>query len=312
MTAAQTFFTAVSAIILFLYALKGFSREIQDVGGATLRARLTRVTSNKWKAFAVGAVATAIIQSSTAVTALAVTLVEAGALPFRASLGVVLGANPGTTTTAWLIALKVTQIGPVFIVLGALVSTIPNRFRILGQGIFYFGLIFFTLELISSSLAPVRNHPYLVEFLSYARNPLLGVLIGIVFTVIVQASTVTAGLAILLVQQGILPAEAAIPIAIGANAGTPSTALIVSASMGATARATAVANFLFNFVGVLILTPFLRPFSAAMLDVAGSPDRAVALAHLVFNVAIGIGFLLPLGRIAPVFERRIAASRLAR
>jgi phosphate:Na+ symporter len=273
-----------------------------------LRAGLGRVTSNRWKAFAVGAVATAMLQSSTAVTSLAVSMVDAGLLSFVASLGVVLGANLGTTSTAWLVAFKLTGIGPIFIVIGALLSVLPWRFKLFGQSVFYFGLIFFTLELISASLGPVKGHPAIKEALAYARQPFLGVLLGMLFTVIVQSSSVTTGLAILMVQQGILPAEAAIPIAIGSNAGSPSTALIVSATMTRTARATALANLFFNFSATLVFLLFLRPFSRWVLDVAHGPGDAVALAHFLFNATMSVSFLLLLPKIAPVLERRVITA----
>lgn len=238
---------------------------------------------------------------------MAVAFVDAGLLAFRASLGVVLGANLGTTGTAWLVTLKLTRLGPVFIVLGALVSAMPSRFRPLGQAVFYFGLIFFTLDLISASLIPVRDHPVLQRTLSYAREPWMGVLLGMAVTVIVQSSTVTTGLAILLTQQGMLTVESAVPIAIGSNAGSPSTALIVSAAMSSAARAAAWANLFFNLGGVLALTPFLRPFTSWVIRLAGA-DSAVALAHFFFNAGMSVGLLLVLPRIAPLLERRFGLN----
>lgn len=304
MTAVQTAFAALSAVILFLYALKGFSREIQEVGGAKLDAALRRMTSSRWRAFAVGAVATALVQSSSAVSSMTVSFVDAGLLQFRASLGVALGAKVGTTSTAWLVAFKLTGIGPVFIVLGAVVSAIPFRYRLLGQTLFYFGLIFFALDLIAASLMPLRDNLMMQQALRSARDAWLGVLIGAGITVVFQSSSVTTGLAILLVQQGMLPPESAVPIAIGANAGTPSTALIVSAAMSRTARATAWANLFFNVCGVLAIAPFLRPFSSWVVVTTGGAGSAVALAHLLFNLGMSTAFLLLLPKVAPAFERR--------
>lgn len=291
MTPFQGIVAAISAIVLFLYGLQAFSQELQSVGGAALRSWLPRVTASRWRGFLIGMIMTAIVQSSSAITALAVTLVDASVISFRGSLGVLLGANVGTTTTAWLVSFKLTGIGPFFIVLGAILSALPVRARAIGKAAFYFGLIFFALDLISSELKPLQSQPWFQVALAKAQTPWLGVLIGVAFTALVQSSSVTTGLAILLVQQGILPPEAAIPLVMGANVGSTSTALVASLAMKPVARATAVSNFIFNVAGVLLFFPFLGPFSHSMLEGAGTPSQAVALAHLAFNLTIALLFL---------------------
>jgi Na/Pi-cotransporter len=303
MTWLQVLFSAVSAVILFLFSLQSFSYELQTAGGDTLRTWLGQVTASRWKALLAGAGATALVQSSSAVTALAVTLVDAGVISFKSSLGILLGANIGTTTTAWLVSFKLTNIGPYFIVAGALISLMPTRFKYLGKAVFYFGAIFFALSLISDKLKPLSDAPAFQEWLGRAEAPWLGVLVGMVFTALVQSSSVTTGLAILLVQQGILPAVAAIPIVIGSNVGTTSTALIASLGMKPVARATAGANLLFNAAGVLIYFPFLRPFSRLMVDWFGAGSMSVAWAHLIFNVSIGLTFVLLLDKVEPRIAR---------
>lgn len=157
MTGLQSLFAAVSAIILFIYGLQGFSRELRAIGGDALQAWLGRMTASRWRGFAIGALATAAMQSSSAVTSLTTALVDASAISFRASLGVLLGANVGTTATAWLVSLKLTSIGPFFIVLGALLSVLPKHLSVAGKSVFYFGLIFFALDLISAELKPVNR-----------------------------------------------------------------------------------------------------------------------------------------------------------
>ncbi len=298
MTPFQGIIAAVAAIVLFLQALQGFSREVQAVGGAALKSWLPRATENRWLGFLIGVVATAIVQSSSAVTALAVSLVDAAVISFRGSLGIVLGANVGTTATAWLVSFKLTGIGPVFIVLGALLSALPIRASAVGKAVFFFGLVFFALDLISAELKPLQGHPWFIDGLALATTPLIGLLMGIVFTALVQSSSVTTGLAILLVQQGVLPAESAIPIMLGANVGSTSTALVASLSMHAVARATAISNFLFNATGVLLFLPFLKQFTHWMLA-TGEPATAVAWAHLMFNMTVAALFLATLGWLEP-------------
>ena len=294
MTPLKGLVGAVSAVVLFLYGLQSFSHELQTVGGDALQSWLARVTASRWRGFVVGALATAIVQSSSAVTALTAALVDASVISFRASLGVLLGSNVGTTATAWLVSFKLTEIGPVFIVLGALLSALPVKARVIGKAIFYFGLIFFALDLISTELKPLQQRPAFKEWLALAQAPWLGVGTGLVFTALVQSSSVTTGVAILLAQQGILPAQAAIPIVVGSNVGSTSTALMASLGMTPVARSTAIANFVFNAAGMLIYFPFLGPFARAIVERAADPGIAVAWAHLIFNLTVALLFLLTL------------------
>jgi len=310
-TPLQGLIAALSAIVLFLFGLQGFSSELQTVGGDALQSWLKRVTANRGRGFLIGAFATAILQSSSAITALVATLVDTTVISFRASLSVLLGANVGTTATAWLVSFKLTGIGPAFIVLGALISTLPTRVRVFGKAVFYFGLIFFALNLISAELKPLQDRPAFREWLALAEAPWLGVLAGLVLTAIVQSSSVTTGMAILLVQQGILGPQAAIPIVIGANVGSTSTALMASLSMSPVARATAFANLLFNAAGMLIYLPFLTPFSHAMVDMTGDPGAAVASAHLIFNLTIAFVFLVTLDWVEPRLRACLSADLAA-
>jgi Na/Pi-cotransporter len=305
MSSLQTLFAAISAVVLFLYGLQGFSRELRAVGGEPLQAWLSRVTASRWLGFGVGALTTAVLQSSSAVTALTVALVDASVIPFKSSLGIVLGANVGTTATAWLVSFKLTGIGPFFIVLGTLLSSLPLHVRIAGKAVFYFGLIFFALDLIAAGLQPLQDHATFRQWLALAHQPWLGVLAGVGFTALIQSSSVTSGLAILLVQQGTLPAAAAIPIVLGANVGSTTTALVASVGMSAAARATAKANLMFNVIAVALYLPFLPAFARAMLDLAGNPGMAVALAHLVFNATLALLFLLTLDFVEPRLRARL-------
>lgn len=283
----------LATVILFLFGLEGFSKEIQHVGQRRLQSWLGRLTANRFSGFALGAGFTALVQSSSAVTALTVSLVDAGIVSFASSLAVLIGANVGTTATAWLVSLKLTGIGPVFIVLGTALGLVPGPWKVAGRSVFYFGFIFFALDLVADSLAPVKDSPRLLEWLALAASPLLGALIGAVLTALVQSSSVVAGLAILLVQQGALSIEAAVAIIIGANAGTTVTGLLASIPMRPPARRTALANLLLNLGGVFLFLPFTGPLSRWVTDLAPSPGIAVALAHLFFNLGVAI-IALPL------------------
>ncbi|MCB5197458.1 Na/Pi cotransporter family protein [Deefgea salmonis] len=293
----------VAAIALFLYGLQGFSYQLKTVGADTLRHWLGKFTANRWAAFGVGAVSTAILQSSSAVTSLTVALVDASVISFRASLGVLLGANVGTTATAWLVSFKMTGLGLILIALGALLQLLPARHGRIGKVVFYFGMIFFALDLISKAMLPLGQMPAVLEFLALAETPVIGVLAGLVITAILQSSSVTTGLAIVLVQQGLLPPQAAIAITIGANIGTTSTALIASVGMNALARKTARYNLLFNTLGVLLLLPFIGVFSTWLTQHISDTGQAVAAAHLLFNLGMSLTFLLCLNSLLNLVER---------
>lgn len=205
---------------------------------------------------------------------------------------------------------KLTGIGPFFIVFGAVLSALPIRASAIGKAAFYFGLIFFALDLTSTHLRPLQNEPWFRSALLLAQTRWLGVLIGLAFTVLVQSSSVTIGLAILLTQQGALPPEAAIPLVMGSNVGSTSTALIASLPMKPIARATAASNFLFNLTGVLLFYPLLGPFSRVMLSL-GDPSMVVAAAHLVFNLCIAAIFLPTLGWVEPWLRRWLSVAAAA-
>jgi phosphate:Na+ symporter len=288
-TTFQLFIGITTAVVLFLHGLQAFSHEIEHASGPAMRRWLGTVTKNRLLGLLVGATATALVQSSSAVTALTVALVDSGVLTFRASLGVMLGANIGTTSTAWLVSYKLTGIGPIFIVIGALLGMLPQkRGRVAGKAVFYFGFIFFALDLISAALQPLQTNGTWAQWMAAADSPWTAVAMGIVATAVLQSSSVVVGLAILLVQQGLLPPEAAVAVVIGSNVGTTSTSLMASLRLGAVARRSATANLLFNVAGLLLFAPILPWFARAIVANAGVPGIAVAQAHLIFNLALAV------------------------
>lgn len=302
MTELNLIFTVLSAIILFLFGLQGFSKELQGNGGDRLREWLSRMTAHRWAGFGLGVVSTVLLQSSTAVSSILVSFVDAGVITFRDSLAVLIGSKVGTSSTAWLVSLKIEGLGPIFIVLGTVVGFLPWRIKTLGKAFFYFGFIFFSLDLIGQSLAPIKTDPRLADVLSYASNHYLGVLLGIVVTILVQSSSVVAGLAVVLVQQGLLRPEDSIPLVIGAGLGTTTTALIVAAQMRQAAKRAALANFLVNFMALFFFLPFLDLFSGFVVSVAPE-GMEVALAQLLFATMSGVVFMIFLTPFSSFIER---------
>lgn len=256
----------IAAITLFMHGLHGVGRELTDVGGPALKSFLARLSGRRWRSFLVGALATAVVQSSSAVSSLGCALVNAGTLPLRGALAIVLGANVGTTATAWLVAFKLTAMGPYLLIAGTAIGLFPSRIRPVGKSIFYFGLIFFALSLVSSNLRPLLDLPKVVEALSWADEPWAAAGMGLLLTALIQSSSAVVGLTIVLVTEGALPPEAAVSVVVGSNLGSTSTALLASLAMNRVARAVAAANALFNAVGLAAFLPFLGAFGTIVVS----------------------------------------------
>lgn len=294
----------ITAVILFIFGLESFSLEIERISGERFRKTIGTATRIPVVGVLIGALVTAIIQSSSATSVITIGLVNAGVLSFKNSVGIIFGSNIGTTITAQLVAFKLTAFAPAIIIVGFLLSLLRSRFAVFGKAVFFFGFVFFTLNLISSSLAPLQDNPLLIELLSQPQNPLLAILIGCVFTALVQSSSVTTGLAIIFTQQGILGLENAVPLIMGANIGTTATALIAMFNMDTAAKKTALAHFLFNIGGVLAFLPILLLYGGKLSEISSDPAVALANIHLIFNVVTSIIFLVlinPFTRLIDVF-----------
>ena len=288
-----------AAVILFVYALKHFSGDVQEAGGDQLNRWLQTLTKNPFKGFLLGAGLTAVIQSSSAVSGITVALVEAGTILFRGSLAVFLGANVGTTSTAWLVTLDATIIGPFLIVASAIMLALPSRIALYARAVFYLGVILLALNLVSAYVAPLKADQEMASYMVYAKNPWVGLAIGIVATALLQSSSVVVGLAIIAVQQGLLGTTDVVPIVVGSNLGTTSTAMFASMGMGVVARRSALSNLIFNGLGVLLFLPVMGPFAEFVIGRVGEGDMAVATIHLLFNLGVAVaGFIIlrPLAR----------------
>ncbi|WP_412473307.1 Na/Pi cotransporter family protein [Halobacteriovorax sp. YZS-1-1] len=286
------FIAATSSVILFIFGLENFSKEVQKVTGDQFRKFIGKVTNYTSIGVLIGAFVTAVVQSSSATSVIAISLVNAGVLSFKNSVGIIFGSNVGTTITAQLVAFKLTAFGPVFIILSFFLSLIKTKYSVFAKSLFYFGFVFFALHLISSTLVPLQSDERLISFLSKPHNPFLGVLVGMIITAVVQSSSVTTGLAIILTQQGILSVGNAVPILLGANIGTTVTALISIVNMDIAAKKTALSHFLFNFGGVVLFLPIVFIWGDKFKLLADDPAIALANFHLIFNVTTTIIFII--------------------
>lgn len=292
MESLQIIVAGLAAIILFVFGLDNFSTEIERITGERFRRFLGSATSVPVIGVAIGAVVTGVIQSSSATSVITISLVNAGVLSFKSSVGIIFGSNIGTTVTAQLVAFKLTAFAPVFVIAGFVLSLVRSRYSVFGKAVFYFGFVFFSLNLISSSLAPLQSSEVLMGYLTQPQNPLLAILAGCLFTAVVQSSSVTTGLAIIFVQQGILGLENAVPLIMGANVGTTATALIAVFQMDIAAKKTALSHFLFNTGGVILLAPLLFLYGDRLSGVEVDPALALAGLHLAFNLVTTILFLV--------------------
>lgn len=297
-------FSVVAAVMLFLHGLAAFTEEVARLGGERLRDALRRLTRNDLSAALTGTLTTALVQSSSAITSMAVALAHNRTLEARAALGVMIGANIGTTLTAWLVALKIAGLGPVFVSLGGLWSLAgPRPWRPYGKAVFYFGLVFLALDLIGQALAPVAQRAELNHWQTLLGSPAVALVFGAVLTAVVQSSSVVTGMAVLTVQQTLLAPEVAIWLVAGANLGTSSTALLTGTALDARSRRLALLNSGFNVLGVLLFATVLQPLITQVLATAMPAARQVALVHTLFNLAAAFAALPMLPYLWPRLNR---------
>lgn len=261
-------------------------RGMEKFAATRLQEILTWMTSTPWRGLWSGTVLTAALQSSTALTVLAVTFVDAQLLSFQNALGLILGSNIGTTMTTQVLAFPGQQFALYALVIGALgFLFIPNRWRYLTLAILGLGSLFLALTLLQAGLAPIANHPTIQNYLrQLGDNHLQGILAGTVLSAILHSSSATTGLVMLLAEDGYITLSTALAFIFGANIGTCFTALLASAATSRSAQRVAIYHVLLNVFGVLIFYPLLGPLSSLLETMGGSLSRQVANAHTIFNV----------------------------
>lgn len=303
---ASTAATTVALICLFLFAITKFSNQIEKNAGGHFRAFIRRVTSTPLYGALAGFVTAAVSQSSSATMVIAVSLVHAGIMPFTASLGVLIGANVGTTLTTQLVAFKITAIAPYFLIAGLLIHYFGRSYKRYGKPLFYFGLLFFTLYLMQGMLTGIVYGEKTIALLAALDNVWFAAFVGALAALILQSSTIVTSLIVLLVGSGTLSFEIALPLVIGANMGTTSTALIAALPLKEEARQTAIGNIIFNVAGSLFFLILIKPFGAFVQSIGGSPAQEIANAHLFFNLFCAIIALIlikPFERLTLIVSR---------
>lgn len=290
----QSVFLFLGGIALFIYGITITSKSFETFAFGGFRKFLDKVTSKPVLGVLLGTVFTSIIQSSSATTVTVVSLANSGTLSFESTLGIIFGANIGTTVTAQIIAFKLTRFSLLIFAVGFFLSMIPKKeiIRELGRGIMGFGLIFIGMQFMEQSVAPLRESKFFMDlFVKMSKKPILGVLTSAIFTGIEQSSSVTVGIVQALGSEGLLDLKAAFSLVIGANIGTTVTAILASIGTNTQARRVALSHLIFNVVGAAIFLVIFNPYLAFVSRTSKDLIRQIANAHTFFNIFCALLFL---------------------
>lgn len=290
---------------LFIYGMMQMGDGLQKAAGDRMRRILEALTARTWMGVIVGAVVTAVIQSSSATTVMLVSFVNAGLMTLKQAVGVIMGANIGTTMTAQLIAFDLSDLALPAVGLGFIITFFSRKkiHKYLGQVILGFGLLFLGMTVMTDTMRPLRDNPAFVQWIAnFGKYPFLGVLAGLAMTMIIQSSSATIGLLMAAASQGLVGFDAAIPVLFGDNIGTCITAVLASIGASLSARRTALAHVLFNVFGTILfltLLPLFKTF-VHMVTPSGDIERLIANAHTSFNVLNTLVWLPMAGLLARV------------
>jgi phosphate:Na+ symporter len=297
----------LGGLSLFLYGMEKMSDALKNVAGEKMKDIMAVLSNNRIMGLITGAIVTAVIQSSSVTTVMLVGFVTAGLMSLSQTIGVILGADIGTTITAQIVAFKVTKYALLLVAIGfvMLFTSKKEKIQQYGYMIMGLGMIFFGMGVMSGAMEPLRTYQPFIDLMANMSNPILGILVAAVFTALVQSSSASMGVVIVLAMQGLITLEAGISLALGANIGTCVTAGLASIGKPREAVRVAVCHVLFKIIGVLIMLPLIGPFAKFVVTISPSaPEglnglqavaavlpRQVANAHTLFNIGIGVLFL---------------------
>ncbi len=297
----------LGGLSLFLYGMERMSDALKNVAGEKMKDILGMLSSNRIMGMITGAITTAVIQSSSVTTVMLVGFVSAGLMSLSQTIGVVMGSNIGTTITAQIVAFKVTKYALLLMAVGfgLLFISKKEKTQQYGYMIMGLGMIFFGMGVMSDAMRPLRSYQPFLDLMTQMSNPILGIMVAALFTALVQSSSATTGVIIVLAMQGLISLQAGIALSFGANVGTCVTAFLASIGKPREALRVSVVHVLFNVVGVLLFLPFIGPFVKLVVAISPSPTegltglqaaasvlpRQIANAHSIFNVTCALVFL---------------------
>ncbi len=307
-------------LAIFLFGMDQMSDALKAVAGERMKVVLAKLTTNRFMGAITGAFVTAVIQSSSVTTVLVVGFITAGLMSLAQSIGVIMGANIGTTITAQIVAFKVTKAALLMVAVGFTMMFFSHQDRIKQYGamLMGLGLVFFGMAVMSDAMKPLRSYQPFLDLMVTMENPLVGILIAAAFTGLIQSSSATTAIVIVMATQGFITLPAGIALAFGANIGTCVTALLASIGKPREAVRAAAVHILFNVFGVLIWLGFIDYLAAFVTlisptseglsgteKLASEAPRQIANAHTVFNVANTVIFIWFTGPMARLVERLV-------
>jgi phosphate:Na+ symporter len=307
----------LGGLALFLFGMEQMAEALKAVAGERMKVILAKLTTNRFMGAVTGAFVTAVIQSSSVTTVLVVGFITAGLMSMSQSIGVIMGANIGTTITAQIVAFKVTKAALLMIAVGfsMLFFSKQEKIKQYGGMLMGLGMVFFGMSIMSEAMKPLRSFQPFLDLMASMANPFIGILVAAVFTGLVQSSSATTGIVIVMATQGFITLQAGIALAFGANVGTCVTAMLAAIGKPREAVRAAIVHVMFNIFGVLLwvgFIPYLAQFvtwlSPAHPELAGvdrlgaEAPRQIANAHTVFNVANTFIFIGLAGQFARLVE----------
>ena len=300
-------FGLLGGLAIFLIGMEMMTEALRLIVGGKARAVIEKLTSNRFMGLLTGAGITAVVQSSSVTTVLVVGFISAGLMSFVESIPVILGSNIGTTITAQVIAFNVTTWALALVAGGFLLTQLAKREKRRAQGaaIVGLGLVFFGMVVMGEAMSPLRTYEPFINAMESLDNLFLAILVGAIFTALVQSSSATTGIVIVLASQGLISLEAGVGLIMGANIGTSVTALLAAIGKPRDAQRAAVAHLVFNVMGVLIWIPFLGLLVSWVESIGGGTSREVANAHTIFNVVNALIFLPFVTQFAALITRMV-------
>ncbi len=299
----------LGGLALFLYGMQMMSQGLEAAAGNRMKGILEKLTANRFLGVAVGAGITAIIQSSSATTVMVVGFVNSGLMTLNQAVWIIMGANIGTTITGQLVALDAGAVAPLFAFIGVALVVFFKKvtFHNYGQIIAGFGILFIGMEMMSSSMEPLRDSEGFISLMTSFSNPLLGILAGAVFTAVIQSSSASVGILQALAVSGLIGLDNAVFVLFGQNIGTCITAILASIGTSRNAKRTTIIHLMFNIIGTIIFTTVCILTPLTDLVESWTPGRVaaqIANMHTLFNVTTTL-LLLPFGNYLASLARRI-------
>lgn len=293
----------IAGLVLFLFAVNNLSDAIKSIVGDKANRWIQTFTSNTISSLLVGVVVTTLLDSSSAVIIITIVLVNSKVLTFKQAMGIILGANIGTTISSQIIAMDIGKYSPILLLLGFILLMISKSDKVnqIGKVILYFGVLFFGLFTMENAVEPLKEAPFFSEWMRKTENPIMGAFIGAMVTLIIQSSSATVGMAIILAKKGLLTITGGIAVMLGAELGTCSDTLIATINGSRAAIKTGLFHLIFNMLSIIAGLLLFFPFQdfVQWVSYGASLERTIANAHMMFNV---LGVLVFVWTI-PIFEK---------